>query len=217
MAVITMSRTEIDRMSVLQDLAANRIKVTEAATLMSLGRRQVFRLAKAYAQRGPEARPAEQSRLLRGFTRCGHWHHQGALPGFWPDAGGGEARGAAWDSPCVRDGSSMDDCGGSMEGSPGPAEACSSAAVSPRLPGRTDPNRRFGTLVVRGSGATMHPARLRRRCHQPADASAVCREREHLRLFYSDTGVSGALRQAGGVLFRQARCVSGQQQGCDRR
>ena len=55
MTVITMSRTEIDRMSVLQDLAASRIKVTEAATLMSLGRRQVFRLAKAYAQRGPEA------------------------------------------------------------------------------------------------------------------------------------------------------------------
>src|SRR5258707_1824332 len=55
MTVIAMSRKEIDRMSVLQDLAANRIKVTEAATLMSLGRRQVFRLAKAYAQRGPEA------------------------------------------------------------------------------------------------------------------------------------------------------------------
>src|SRR6202795_3684361 len=55
MTVIAMSRTEIDRMSVLQDLAANRIKATEAATLMNLGRRQVFRLAKAYAQRGPEA------------------------------------------------------------------------------------------------------------------------------------------------------------------
>jgi hypothetical protein len=35
-----MSRTEIDRMSVLQDLAASRIKVAEAATLMRLGRRQ---------------------------------------------------------------------------------------------------------------------------------------------------------------------------------
>ncbi len=34
MTVIAMSRTEIDRMSVLQDLAANRIKVTEAATLI---------------------------------------------------------------------------------------------------------------------------------------------------------------------------------------
>jgi hypothetical protein len=47
MTVIAMSRTEIDRMSVLQNLAARRIKVTEAATLMGLGRRQVFRLAKA--------------------------------------------------------------------------------------------------------------------------------------------------------------------------
>lgn len=55
MTVIAMSRTEIDRMSVLQDLAANRIRVVEAATLMGLGRRQVLRLAKAYAQRGPEA------------------------------------------------------------------------------------------------------------------------------------------------------------------
>src|SRR5258707_8385623 len=55
MTVITMSGTEIDRMSVLQDLAASRLKVTEAATLMGLGRRQVFRLAKAYAERGPGA------------------------------------------------------------------------------------------------------------------------------------------------------------------
>jgi hypothetical protein len=38
MTVIAMSRTEIDRMSVLQDLAASRIKVAEAATLMRLGR-----------------------------------------------------------------------------------------------------------------------------------------------------------------------------------
>src|SRR5438046_5092011 len=35
----------------------------------------------------PEARPAEQSLLPCGFTRCGHWHHQGALPGLRPDAG----------------------------------------------------------------------------------------------------------------------------------
>ena len=55
MTVIAMSRTEIDRMSVLQDLAANRIKVTEAARLMGLGRRQVFRLSKAFARHGPEA------------------------------------------------------------------------------------------------------------------------------------------------------------------
>jgi hypothetical protein len=55
MTVIAMSRTEIDRMSVLQDLAASRIKITEAARLMGLGRRQAFRLGKAFARHGPEA------------------------------------------------------------------------------------------------------------------------------------------------------------------
>lgn len=55
MTVIAMSRAEIDRMSVLRDLAEDRIRVSEAATLMELGRRQVLRLAKAYRQHGPAA------------------------------------------------------------------------------------------------------------------------------------------------------------------
>jgi hypothetical protein len=50
MTVIAMSRTEIDRMSVLHDLADGRIRIAEASALMGLGRRQVFRLAKAYGQ-----------------------------------------------------------------------------------------------------------------------------------------------------------------------
>ena len=55
MTVISMSCSEIDRMTVLRDLAEDRIRVSEAATLMGLGRRQVFRLAKAFGQRGPGA------------------------------------------------------------------------------------------------------------------------------------------------------------------
>jgi hypothetical protein len=55
MTVISMSRSEIDRMTVLRDLAEDRIRVSEAATLMGLGRRQVFRLAKAFRRRGPAA------------------------------------------------------------------------------------------------------------------------------------------------------------------
>src|SRR5665648_33670 len=49
-SVITMSRTEVDRMSVLHDLADGRIKVAEASTLMGLGRRQVFRLRRRTAR-----------------------------------------------------------------------------------------------------------------------------------------------------------------------
>jgi hypothetical protein len=68
MTVITMSRTEIDRMSVLQDLADRRIKIADASTLMGLGRRQVFRLAKAYGKHGPEALVSR--RRGRPSNRC---------------------------------------------------------------------------------------------------------------------------------------------------
>ena len=55
MTVILMSRSEIDRMNVLLDLAEERIRVSEAVALMGLGRRQVFRLGKVFRQRGPTA------------------------------------------------------------------------------------------------------------------------------------------------------------------
>ena len=68
MMVITMSRTEIDRMSVLHGLADGRIKVAEASTLMGLGRRQVFRLAKAYGAHGVQALVSR--RRGRQSNRC---------------------------------------------------------------------------------------------------------------------------------------------------
>src|SRR3954453_9500699 len=55
MTVIAMSRREIDRMHVLRDMTAGRITASEAAQLMRLTRRHVFRLAKAYRERGPAA------------------------------------------------------------------------------------------------------------------------------------------------------------------
>ena len=47
MTVLTMSRPEIDRVHVLKDLVAERITVREAAQLLRVTRRQVFRLLKA--------------------------------------------------------------------------------------------------------------------------------------------------------------------------
>lgn len=73
MTVIAVSRAEIDRMSVLRDLAEDRIKVSEATTLMGLGRRQVFRLAKAYRQRGPAALVSQR----RG--KPSNWSYPAAL------------------------------------------------------------------------------------------------------------------------------------------
>jgi hypothetical protein len=52
MTVIAMSGKELDRMQVLQDLCTKRITASEAAGLMRLTRRQVFRLARRYRVEG---------------------------------------------------------------------------------------------------------------------------------------------------------------------
>ena len=70
--------------------------------------------------------------------------------------------GASRHLPGTRDGSPMDDRSGSVVGSPYPFEACASTALPARLPGRADPDRWIGALVVRGSRTALHPARLHR-------------------------------------------------------
>jgi hypothetical protein len=55
-------------MSVLHDLADGRIKIADASTLMGLGRRQVFRLAKAYGEHGAQALVSR--RRGRPSNRC---------------------------------------------------------------------------------------------------------------------------------------------------
>jgi hypothetical protein len=55
MTVITMSRTELSRLHVLIDLADGRTRVDDAAALMGLQRRQVYRLLDAFRAHGPDA------------------------------------------------------------------------------------------------------------------------------------------------------------------
>lgn len=55
MTVITMSRKELARLHVLIDLADGRMSIDDAAVLMEMGRRQVFRLLGRFLRDGPEA------------------------------------------------------------------------------------------------------------------------------------------------------------------
>lgn len=55
MTVIAMTRPEIDRLHVIRDLANDRITAADAARLMGVSRRHVFRLAIAYRTRGVSA------------------------------------------------------------------------------------------------------------------------------------------------------------------
>ena len=54
MALITMSKKELGRLEALVDLAEGRITAAQAARLIGVGERQVFRLLKACRTRGAE-------------------------------------------------------------------------------------------------------------------------------------------------------------------
>ena len=53
MAVIQMSDRELTRLRVMIDLADDRLTVDAAATLIGLGRRQIYRLRRAFSADGP--------------------------------------------------------------------------------------------------------------------------------------------------------------------
>jgi len=55
MTVITMSRKEFSRLQILIGLADGRTRVDDAAALMGMGRRQVYRLLDGFRARGPDA------------------------------------------------------------------------------------------------------------------------------------------------------------------
>jgi hypothetical protein len=56
MTVLSMSRVEIDRLHVLREVMAERISARDAAQLMRVTPRQIFRLLKAYRAGGPVQR-----------------------------------------------------------------------------------------------------------------------------------------------------------------
>jgi hypothetical protein len=101
MTVILMSRSEIDRMNVLRDLAEERIRVSEAATLMGLGRRQVLRLAEGISATRPccsgvaPTREAKQPFLSGGSAGGSDRYHPRVLCELRVDACWREARGTA--------------------------------------------------------------------------------------------------------------------------
>jgi hypothetical protein len=81
--VVQMSDRELTRLRVMIDLADDRLTVDAAATLMGLGRRQIYRLCRAFSADGPaglasrkRTRSAEQPRAWRDLP--GHGAELGA-------------------------------------------------------------------------------------------------------------------------------------------
>jgi len=53
MTVVSMSKQEFSRLRVMIDLADGRLTAESAGTLMGIGRRQVYRLCRAFEANGP--------------------------------------------------------------------------------------------------------------------------------------------------------------------
>ena len=92
-----MSDGELSRLEVLRDLDQKRLTTAAAAQLLGLGRRQVFRLLKAYRTEGPtglvsKRRGRHSNRRKAGAaTESGAGDRPRVVLGFWSDLGGRKA------------------------------------------------------------------------------------------------------------------------------
>jgi hypothetical protein len=211
MAVIEMSERELSRLRVLIDLSDKRLTVAAAGTLMGLGRRQVYRLHRAFAADGPAAvvsrrrGRASNHRHREAFRRtvlalvCEHY------PDFGPTLAAekltarhglrvGVETLRQW---MIADGLLID--------------------RRHRLPSPHQPRRRrecLGELVqIDGSEHAWFEGRGPV-CTLLAfidDATSRLMVLRFVRLFPHDTRLPGGIWQAGRVLQRQAQHLSGQQ------
>ena len=83
MTVIQMSGQELTRLRIMIDLADNRITIEAAAALMGLGRRQVFRLRRAFSADGAPALISGK-RGRPSNRRHGETFRRTVLPDFGP-------------------------------------------------------------------------------------------------------------------------------------
>ena len=94
MTVITMSRNELTRLRVLIDIADGRLSVADAAGLIGVGRRQIYRLLRCISSSRcgrpdfPEAWSTQQPSTGCGIPRDSAGHRARALRRFWSDLGG---------------------------------------------------------------------------------------------------------------------------------
>src|SRR3954469_22652257 len=179
MTVIAMSRPEIDRMHVLRDLEAGRMTVNEAAQRTRLTRRHVFRLAKAYRERGPSAlvstRRGQPSN--HRYPAALRTEALGLIKANYADFGPtlaceklAERHGLHLGVETVRQWMLAD---GLWRDRRAAAQARAPAALSPGLRRRARADRRLRAWVVRGPRPAVHALGVRRRRDEPSYAPAL--------------------------------------------
>jgi len=204
-AVVSMSKQEFDRLEVLLRVESGRLRIADACELIGLRRRQVFRLLRGLKQDGAASLvskhrgkpsnhrlPIEVRALALSIVRERY-------ADFGPTLAAeklAEHHGCSVSRETLRGWMIAD----------GLWRDRRHRLLLPHQPRR----RRdcLGELVqidgsehaFRGSWATVHTARLYRRCDEPIDAAAVRHLRIGSRLLPRDPGLSGTAWQTGRIL-----------------
>ncbi|CAG9238322.1 hypothetical protein BGLA2_830031 [Burkholderia gladioli] len=145
--LVTLNMRELDRLKVIQAVVDTGLKPGRAAERLGVTVRQVQRLVERYRESGA-AGLVSRKRDRPGNRRLDEELARRAL-------------------------AIIDDRRRPVGAAPAtPAEGLPAAGAA-GLPGRADPDRRQRASVVRGPGAAMHAAGVRRRRDQPADAVAL--------------------------------------------
>ena len=141
-----MSKKEFDRLEVLLGVQSARLRVADACELLSVKRRQVFRLLAGLKHGGAASLVSKQrgrpsnNRLPEAYRDLAlslvreRYVDFGPTPAFaGAGSGGGEAGAATRLHDLARDVARLDDCGGSVDRPPPPSALPASAAPPARL------------------------------------------------------------------------------------
>src|ERR1700731_3866626 len=215
MTVITMSCNELTRLRVLIDVADGRLSVADATGLIGVGRRQIYRLLQAFRADGADG--------LISRKRGGPSNR--ALGSVFRETVLAIVRERYADFGPTLAAEKLSELHGLDLGVETLRQWMIGAGIWVRRKDRLkrihQPRARrdclgelvqidVRALVVRGPRSAMHAACLCRRRHQPPDALEARRDGIDLRLLPGDARIPRGTWQAGRVLQRQARGLSGQ-------
>src|SRR4051812_33727214 len=222
MTVVSMSNKEFSRLDVLLDLEAGRITIREAGELMGLRRRQVYRLVKAFRERGATSLVSRRrgrssnNRLPAAVRDLAMAIVKERYADFGPTLAAeklAEAHGCRVSHETLRQWMMEDglwlDRRRRLPSVHQPRNRRERVGELVQIDGSTHASFETRgpacTLIVYIDDATSHPTRGFR---------AV---RVNARLFARDPGLCGAVWTPDRLLLRQARDLPGQQAGCGRR
>ena len=209
MTVFSMSRAEIDRLHVLRDVIGERISAREAAQLMRLTPRQVFRLLKIYRADGPSALLSKRrgKPSNRSYPSVVRTEALALIKANYADFGPTLAAEKLAERHGLRLGVETVRRWMLAEGIWKTADSVSSQSTNPDIAAIASASSFRSTGPSTGGSRTrspVHPTRLYRRRDKSTDAPAICRVGIDVRLFSRGAHIFAALRQAGRFLFGQA-------------